>query len=81
MPYAEFDRLVRPTVAAFTMGSRSIQPTVSRSTTSDAVCGAGVAEDSAWGWSEYAGQRYYFCSQTCKMEFDDNPAAYTRTRT
>jgi len=78
MSYAEFDRLVRPTVAAFTMGSSRIRPRIAHSTLPDAVCGAGVSQESAWGWSEYGGQRYYFCSQACKMEFDDNPAAYAR---
>ncbi len=78
MPYAEFERLVRPTVAAFTIRSRSIRPRIAHTTLSDAVCGASVGEESAWGSSEYGGQKYYFCSQVCKMEFDDNPAAYTR---
>jgi Ala-tRNA(Pro) deacylase len=78
MPYAEFDRLVRPTVAAFTIGSRGRQSRQRQRTLSDVVCGAGVSEESAWGWSEYGGQRYYFCSQSCKMEFDDNPAAHAR---
>jgi Ala-tRNA(Pro) deacylase len=75
MRYEEFQRLVRPTVAALTQAPRS---TTTHSTQSDAVCGTGVSEDLAWGWSEYRGQRYYFCSQACKMEFDDNPEAYTR---
>ena len=78
MPYAEFQPLVRPTVAAFTMGSGSSRPRIAHSTVSDAVCGAGVSEESAWGWSEYGGRRYHFCSQACKMEFDDSPGAYTR---
>jgi Ala-tRNA(Pro) deacylase len=77
MPYAEFQRLVQPTVAALTLASGGRLRT-SQGTQADAVCGAGVTEELAWGWSEYRGQRYYFCSQACKMEFDDNPAAYTR---
>jgi YHS domain-containing protein len=28
--------------------------------------------------SEHRGETYYFCSQSCKMEFDDNPYAYAR---
>ena len=78
MPYAEFERLVRPTVAAFGIGSRSVSTQRRHQLATDAVCGAGVSEDAAWGFSEYLGQRYYFCSQVCKMEFDDNPAAYAR---
>ena len=71
-------RLVRPTVAAFTTSSPSNKPRMSQRTLSDIVCGTAVSEESAWGWSEYGGQRYYFCSQGCKMEFDDNPAGHTR---
>jgi YHS domain-containing protein len=78
MPYAEFERLVRPTVAAFGIGRRSASSRRERAITADAVCGARVRESVAWGFSEYQGQRYYFCSQACKMEFDDNPAAYAR---
>ena len=26
--------------------------------------------------SEHRGETYYFCSQSCKMEFNDNPYAY-----
>ena len=79
MPYAEFERLVHPTVAAFGIGTRSASTRADRQILTDAVCGADVSEGAVWGWSEYYGQRYYFCSQICKMEFDDNPAAYART--
>ena len=78
MPYAEFQRLVRPTVAALTLASRSTRPRTVPGTQSDAVCGTDVSVDLAWGFSEYRGQKYYFCSQACKMEFDDNPEAYIR---
>lgn len=76
MPYGEFERVVRPRVAAFATGARGTR--ARPSTSSDIVCGADVSEESAWGWSEHEGQRYYFCSQACKMEFDDNPVAYIR---
>jgi Ala-tRNA(Pro) deacylase len=77
MPYTEFARLVRPVVAAFVAGPRSASERA-QSIGADAVCGGRVTEVAAWGFSEYHGQRYYFCSQACKMEFDDNPAAYAR---
>lgn len=76
MLYSQFERLVRPTVAAFGVSPR--RATTRRKVLTDAVCGADVREDVAMGWSEYRGQRYYFCSQACKMEFDDNPEAYAR---
>jgi YHS domain-containing protein len=76
MPYAEFERLVRPTVAAFGIGKLGASRRRQRQVMTDAVCGGGISEGAAWGFSEYHGQRYYFCSQVCKMEFDDNPDAY-----
>jgi Cu(I)/Ag(I) efflux system membrane fusion protein len=47
--------------------------------TKDPVCGMGIAErkSQASGWTtEYRGKTYYFCSQHCKQQFDDNPSAY-----
>jgi Ala-tRNA(Pro) deacylase len=76
MPYSQFARLVRPTVAAFGIAPRRVATPGGRPRLTDAVCGARVTDAAAWGWSEYRGQRYYFCSQVCKMEFDDNPAAF-----
>ena len=43
----------------------------------DAVCGRRVRPERAWGRSEYQEETYYFCSQHCKMEFDDNPQAFS----
>lgn len=76
MPYGEFERLARPTVAAFA----SIVST-QRLKRTDPVCGAIVEKDLAAGRSDHQGETYYFCSQHCKMEFDDNPYAYAPTRT
>lgn len=39
----------------------------------DPVCGMSVDPASAAGKSEYQGKTYYFCSQGCKQEFDQNP--------
>ena len=44
----------------------------------DPVCGMTIAPEDAAGHVDYQGQRYYFCCQACKMEFDDNPDAYAR---
>ena len=46
----------------------------------NAVCGTEVEEQAACVWSEHEGERFYFCSRTCKMEFDDNPFSYSRGR-
>ena len=78
MPYREFERLAHPTSANFASGpwfsasSRTMLLT-------DPVCGARFDEPSAAGWSTHRGETYYFCSQSCKMEFDDNPDGYART--
>jgi len=79
MPYREFERLSRPTVAKFATGPALSRP--ARLTTFiDPVCGTEVEERAAGGWSEHQGERVYFCSRTCKMEFDDNPFAYASRR-
>ena len=76
MPYREFQRVVRPTVAAFGTEARGVTTDSARTTVTDAVCGMDIEEENAWGRSDYKGETYYFCSQHCKMEFDDNPQAY-----
>jgi YHS domain-containing protein len=43
----------------------------------DPVCGMQVNEQQAAGKSEYQGQTYYFCSASCKQQFDQNPERYT----
>jgi Cu+-exporting ATPase len=45
-------------------------------THTDPICGMQVDEKNAAGHSSYNGQDYYFCSQSCKTKFDQNPAAY-----
>lgn len=76
MSYREFERLAQPTVAEFALGpSPSSLPRTAVLT--DPVCGASIHEHTAAGRSDHRGETYYFCSQSCKMEFDDNPYAYT----
>ncbi len=41
----------------------------------DPVCGASVPEQGAPS-SEFEGKLYYFCSEDCKQEFDDDPEVY-----
>ena len=42
----------------------------------DPVCGMVIEQGDAVGTSDYQGKRYYFCSQDCKVEFDENPEDY-----
>ena len=79
MPYREFERLAKPTVAEFALDPSQLSA-LRTAMLIDPVCGAPIAEDGALAWSEHQGERYYFCSQGCKMEFDDNPHAYTTPR-
>ena len=42
----------------------------------DAVCRMEVEQSSAAGTSTYDGSTYYFCSKSCKTEFDQDPTKY-----
>jgi Cu+-exporting ATPase len=42
----------------------------------DPVCGMKVDKNTAKFISEHMGEKYYFCSQACKMKFDGNPMKY-----
>ena len=75
MPYLEFERLARPTVGEFALGPRP-RSTRRPAIATDPVCGARVDEDTAAWKSPHRGETFYFCSQVCKMEFDDNPDGY-----
>src|SRR4030043_1467353 len=46
----------------------------------DPVCGMAVDEKRAAATSEYKGKTYYFCAQSCKEKFDQNPEAFTKTQ-
>ncbi len=45
-------------------------------TAKDPICGMDVDVNKAVAKSEYRGQAYYFCSPSCKTEFDKDPARY-----
>jgi YHS domain-containing protein len=42
----------------------------------DPVCGMEVNPEQSAGKSEYQGQTYYFCSPSCKRQFDQEPERY-----
>lgn len=44
----------------------------------DPVCKMEVEENDTIFISEYKNKKYYFCSQLCKMDFDDNPKEYIK---
>jgi YHS domain-containing protein len=43
----------------------------------DPICGMNVTETSKYK-TVYEGKTYYFCSNSCKIEFDKNPKKYTK---
>lgn len=44
----------------------------------DPVCAMNVDEKRPAGTSIHAGKTYYFCSYSCKVEFDKNPSKYVK---
>ena len=42
----------------------------------DPVCKMQIDESKAAAKSEYNGKTYYFCAQSCKTKFDQNPQQY-----
>jgi YHS domain-containing protein len=42
----------------------------------DPVCGMMIDEKDAVAQSEYEGHIYYFCAQSCKRRFDEDPQRY-----
>ncbi|HWO94154.1 MAG TPA: YHS domain-containing protein [Dehalococcoidia bacterium] len=44
----------------------------------DPVCGMDVQENQAAATSQYQGQTYYFCSTSCKTNFDRDPQKYVK---
>ena len=45
----------------------------------DPVCGMTIAAENAAGTSEFGGEKYYFCSPSCKEKFAANPAEFAAT--
>ena len=46
----------------------------------DPVCGMTVDENKAAATGKYNGMTFYFCSESCKKKFDDDPQQYTNGR-
>jgi YHS domain-containing protein len=42
----------------------------------DPVCGMQVDENKVTQKTVYNGKTYYFCSKTCKVQFDKDPSKY-----
>jgi YHS domain-containing protein len=46
----------------------------------DPVCGMKVDEKKAVHKSQYKGVTYYFCSNTCKVNFEKEPEKYLKQK-
>lgn len=44
----------------------------------DPICGMSVDIENAKFKSMYEGKQYYFCSEHCKKQFDENPAEHVK---
>jgi YHS domain-containing protein len=42
----------------------------------DPVCGMRVEENKAELQTQFAGKKYFFCSEECRTEFEDHPDEY-----
>jgi len=42
----------------------------------DPVCGLEIEEAQAPATTEFEGRPYYFCSESCRDEFEANPSLY-----
>jgi P-type Cu+ transporter len=47
----------------------------------DPVCGINIEDKEAAGTTVYGGKTYFFCSPSCKEEFEKNPQAYLVPKT
>jgi Cu+-exporting ATPase len=45
----------------------------------DPVCGMEVNGDSAEAQTQFAGKKYYFCSEDCRTKFEEHPEDYMET--
>lgn len=65
-PDHEADKIVSPEKPS-TVKGRGVDP----------VCGAPMEQTTAYWHSSHSGKGYYFDSETCKRQFDENPDLYT----
>jgi YHS domain-containing protein len=47
--------------------------------TSDPVCGIRVDESKAEYQTQFAGRKYFFCSEECRKEFEADPSDYVES--
>ena len=45
----------------------------------DPVCNMEVSEETTVATSQFEDQKFYFCSQSCKEQFEEDPELYLDT--
>jgi YHS domain-containing protein len=63
-------------VLARALSSRETIPCEEEGMTIDPVCGMRVDERTAEVQTQFAGKKYFFCSEECRKEFEDSPEEY-----
>jgi YHS domain-containing protein len=46
--------------------------------TTDPVCGMTVDDNKGEFQTQFAGKKYFFCSEECKKEFENTPDEYAK---
>ncbi len=57
----------------------TVENTAQDQTATDPVCGMKVSVSLSAHQHEYAGQKFYFCSEHCRTRFIAEPAAYLKS--
>jgi P-type Cu+ transporter len=47
--------------------------------TTDPVCGMRIDEKESEIQTQFAGRKYFFCSEECRQEFEDDPGGYVES--
>ncbi|MBZ5614865.1 MAG: YHS domain-containing protein [Acidobacteriia bacterium] len=47
--------------------------------TTDPVCGMRIDEKESEFQTQFAGRKYFFCSEDCRKEFENEPEEYLET--
>jgi P-type Cu+ transporter len=47
--------------------------------TTDPVCGLEINEKKSEFQAQFAGRKYFFCSEECQKEFEADPGGYVET--
>jgi YHS domain-containing protein len=58
---------------------KNSQTNEERQMTTDPVCGMRVDDKNPEFQTQFAGKKYFFCSDECRKEFEERPEEYVET--